>query len=412
MTEKEKKIAEARAKLDAATKALAAMGTTANTVTVGAVSPELVAQIDGLTKTLNELEAEMRTRPTATEKAVHEVDWTKFNMAKALLGTVDSNKGHQGAWDKYQAGYERDAINHVRKTMTVAVEPSGGFLVPAEMMAGYIEPYRSKVPSFEIPGIVNLTGLVGSPHRIPRQTSDVTAYWLSETGAPTRNDPGFDQITLTPKKCGAETRLSRDLLMQSPVAADQVARSSIFESLLRLQDKAFWEGTGASGQPLGVDTFTGINTVSFSSHSDITAWSKLDQMVEEIEVDDGPSEGLVWVMHPRVWAHLRQIQKPEAASSAGNRILDNGNYQQQVQRSLLGYPVYLTTNITASTTSIIKLIDPTQLIRATWATVEIFATDDGATLRSSDLVQVNGWAKVDHQVRRPVALCTGTAFTY
>jgi HK97 family phage major capsid protein len=135
-------------------------------------------------------------------------------------------------------------------------------------------------------------------------------------------------------------------------------------------------------------------------------------MVEEIEADDGPSDGLVWAMHPRVWANLRQIQKPEAASSAGNRILDNGNYQQQVQRSLLGYPVYLTTNITASTTSIIKLFDPSNLIRGTWGTVEIFVTDDGATLRSSDLVQVNGWARVDHHVKRPVSICTGTAFTY
>lgn len=378
-----------------------------------AIGAGLEAKLTAAEKRIDDLSSQLRERPAdPTKKAMDDVDWKKFNMAKAVLASLDSQKGHVGAWDKHKAGYERDAIDHVKKTMTVAVEPSGGFLVPAEMMAGYIEPFRSQIPSFSIPGIQNLTGLTGSPVKLPRQTTDVTAYWLSETGSPTRNDPVFDQILMTPKKCGAETRLSRDLLLQSPVAADQVARSSIFESMLRLQDTAFWQGTGGSGQPVGMDNYSGINTVSFSGATDITTWTKLDQMIEEIEADNGATDSLVWCMHPRVWAALRQIQKPEAASSAGNRILDNGDYTKALPRTLFGYTVYLTTNITASTTSIIKLFDPRQLMRGTWGTVEIFVTDDGATLRSSDLVQVNGWARVDHHVRQPVAVCTGTAFTY
>ena len=169
-----------------------------------------------------------------------------------------------------------------------------------------------------------------------------------------------------------------------------------------------------------MDNYSGINTVAFTSASDIEKFEKLDQMVEEIEADNGATDSLVWCMHPRVWAELRQIQKPGAAADVsgtatafvGNRVLDNGDYTKALPRTLLGYQVYLTTNITASTTSIIKLFDPRQLIRGTWGTVEIFVTDDGATLRSSDLVQVNGWARVDHHVRQPVAICTGTAFTY
>ena len=215
-----------------------------------ALGAGLEAKLTAAEKRIDDLSSQLRERPAdPTKKAMDDVDWKKFNMAKAVMASLDVQKGHVGAWDKHKAGYERDAIEHVKKTMTVAVEPSGGFLVPAEMMAGYIEPLRSQIPSFSIPGIVNLTGLTGSPGKLPRQTTDVTSYWLSETGAPTRNDPAFDQILMTPKKCGAETRLSRDLLLQSPVAADQVARSSIFESLLRLQDTAFWQGTGGSGQP-------------------------------------------------------------------------------------------------------------------------------------------------------------------
>jgi len=232
---------------------------------------------------------------------------------------------------------------------------------------------------------------------------------------------------MTPKKFGAETRLSRDLILQSSPAADQVARKSIFESMLRLQDTAFWQGTGGSGQPIGLDNFSGINTVSFSGATDITTFTKLEQMVEEIEVDDGPTDNLVWCMHPRVWHAILQIQKPEAAitsalsggtqaagtySVGGPMLSGSGNYQARQVRMLLGYPVYLTTNITASTTSTIKLFDPTQVMRGTWGTIEIFVTDDGATLRSSDLVQINGWGRVDHHVTHPVAVCTGTAFTY
>ena len=198
-----------------------------------ALGAGLEAKLTAAEKRIDDLSSQLRERPAdPTKKAMDDVDWKKFNMAKAVMASLDVQKGHVGAWDKHKAGYERDAIEHVKK-----------------MMAGYIEPLRSQIPSFSIPGIVNLTGLTGSPVKLPRQTTDVTSYWLSETGAPTRNDPAFDQILMTPKKCGAETRLSRDLLLQSPVAADQVARSSIFESLLRLQDTAFWQGTGGSGQP-------------------------------------------------------------------------------------------------------------------------------------------------------------------
>lgn len=392
----------------------AVSGMEALTKRLDAVGADVTDRLTKADKRIDDLSTQMRERPNgATAKTLEvmaDIDWKRFNFAKAVLANLTPDDPKR--WEKAKAEYERDAIGAVNKTMTVAAETTGGFLVPAEQMAGYIEPYRSKVPSFEIPGIKRLTGLTGSPVKIPRQTSDVTSYWLSETGAPTRNDPAFDQILLTPKKCGAETRVSRDLILQSPTAADQVIRSSIFESLLRLRDTAFWQGTGGSGQPIGLDIFSGVNSVTFSGSTDITKFTVLQQMVEEIEVDNGSTESLVWVMSPRVWHSLAQIQLPQAASSVGFPVLSNGNYAQKQPRTLLGYPVYLTTNITASTTSIVKLFDPTQMVVGEWGTVEIFTEDRGATLRSSDLVQVNGWARVDHHVMHPESICLGPAYTY
>jgi len=156
----------------------AVSGMDALTKRLDAVGADVTDRLTKADKRIDDLSTQMRERPngeTKTVAAMADIDWKKFNLAKAAISTLEVKKGNAGAWDTYKAGYERDAIAHVRKTMTVAAEPSGGFLVPAEMLSGYVEPFRSKVPSFDIPGIVNLTGLTGSPVKLPRQTTDVTS---------------------------------------------------------------------------------------------------------------------------------------------------------------------------------------------------------------------------------------------
>ena len=81
----------------------------------------------------------------------------------------------------------------------------------------------------------------------------------------------------------------------------------------RLVEAAFFEGSGVSGQPLGLKNISGINTVSFTSSTDVTKWAKLQQMVKEIEIDNANISNLVWVMHPTDYQILAAIQLPQAA---------------------------------------------------------------------------------------------------
>jgi len=396
---------------------------------------EMAKRIDDLSSKLRERPAGETQRDTAGE-----VDLTKFSVVKALLAADAGRKGVADPWGKFNAGYERDVNAQLRKdaanakmpeiaddsilvpasltarkkAMTFMDETSGGFLANTQHLPGVIPPLRPNNVSFQIP-ITQYNGLTGVPAKIPRQSSEATGYWVPENTAVTASNPSVEQLAFYPKKVGAMTQLTRDLMLYSPGTAEAVARNSLAFVLEKTEDVAFWEGSGVSGQPKGLDTWAG-NTKSFSGATDITTWTTLDQMIMENEADNGPTDGAVWVMHPRVWHKLCQIQLPQAVISStaqvGVPVLTNGNYAMGIPKMLKGYPVYLTTNITASTTSIIKFFVPSETIRARWGAMELRVTDQGTTLQTSDLMQITAWDRVDHGVVHANSVCTGTAFTY
>lgn len=434
---------------------------------VKAFGDKAVASAEALTKTFNEtrvalealfeknekriddLSSQMRDRPPGSggRNTSDEVDLKKFSLSKAVLAQLAVQKGVADPWAKHDAGYERDVSKQLYSDMvkskmpeiaedslfvptrlfdrsiktasSVMNEPLGGFFVNTQFLPGVIPVLRPNNASFALP-VTTYTGLVGSPAKMPRVSADATGYWVAETGAMTGSNPVVEQMAMFPKKLGAQVQLTRDLLMFAPGTAESVTRDSIMFAMENTIDVAFWQGTGASGQPKGLSSWAG-NTKSFSGATDITYWTTLDQMIMENEADNGPVDGAVWVMHPRVWHKLTQVQLPQAmlatSSSAGTAqvggpVLTGGNYAQGIPRLLKGYPVYLTTNITASTTSTIFFFKPQEAIRGRWGATELRVTDQGTTLQTSDLVQINGWDRVDHQVVHANSICTGTAFTY
>ena len=176
----------------------------------------------------------------------------------------------------------------------------------------------------------------------------------------------------------------------------------------RLVEAAFFEGSGVSGQPLGLKNISGINTVSFTSSTDVTKWAKLQQMVKEIEIDNANISNLVWVMHPTDYQILAAIQLPQAAGPLqGYPILSTGNVVDKQPRSLYGYPILTTTNITAGT---LFLFDPADVVFADWGPMELRATSEGATLALADMTLVTAFQEVDVEAYHAVSVCTGTSF--
>ncbi|MBV5311534.1 phage major capsid protein [Chromatium okenii] len=91
---------------------------------------------------------------------------------------------------------------------------------------------------------------------VPRDTGDVTAYFVGREAAPSASDPTFDNLTLVAKNVAAETRISNDYADDSVInLADFVAEKHARAFAIKEDDCWFnGDGTSAYGGIVGLRT--------------------------------------------------------------------------------------------------------------------------------------------------------------
>jgi len=85
---------------------------------------------------------------------------------------------------------------------------------------------------------------------------------------------------------------------------------------------------------------------------------------------------------------------------------------KSVQPALAGIPVHTSTNITASTTSIITLAAWPEVSHYSWGSPIVKFSAEGKTNLLANEATMVQFKSTDVNVDHPVAICTGTAFTY
>ena len=81
---------------------------------------------------------------------------------------------------------------------------------------------------------------------VPRDSADVTAYFVGREAAPTAGDPGFDDVQLTARNLACETRLSNDYADDSAInLADHVAQKHARGFAVK-EDGCLFNGDGTS----------------------------------------------------------------------------------------------------------------------------------------------------------------------
>ena len=154
-------------------------------------------------------------------------------------------------------------VQRDKRDLTVGTAGAGGYLVATDNV-GFIEILRNRSVAFNM-GVRRLSGLQGNV-TIPRQSAAATAYWLStEATAITESQQTFVQVALTPKTVGAYTEVSRLLLLQSSPSAEGIVTDDLAQVVAIGVDLAVLNGSGASGQPLGIIGTTGIGAVTGTS---------------------------------------------------------------------------------------------------------------------------------------------------
>jgi HK97 family phage major capsid protein len=141
------------------------------------------------------------------------------------------------------------------RDLTAASASGGGYLVET-VNVDAVDILR-KVSALARAGMEILPDLRANI-TVPKVSTSSTGYWLSnEASTITESAMVFGQIAMVPHTGGALLEVSRQLLIQAP-QADSVIRRDLLRTIGQLIDEAVLNGSGASGQPLGLLGTTGV----------------------------------------------------------------------------------------------------------------------------------------------------------
>lgn len=323
-----------------------------------------------------------------------------FSLAAVIRGMSSGGLDAAGAWKG--AEREREAgIAARERALSVGSDSAGGYVVPEEYMAELIELLRSKVVASQA-GATQLTGLSGSPVKMPKLTGAVTAQWQTgENTSITASDQTFGEVSMTPKMATALTKMSRRLVALSNPSVEAIVRADLVASIARLVDLAAFRGSGSSGQPTGIANTASINTITSVG---AIAIDDIYDALYKLEEDNSPMNRVALVCHPRTWNQLRKLR-------AGGSTTTDGAYLIQpdptvaARGTILGYPVYTSTQIPITlgggTDTVAYFADFSELLIGQWGTMTIEATESGGDAFQYHQLWCKAVMEMDVAVRHP-----------
>ena len=266
-------------------------------------------------------------------------------------------------------------------------------------------------------GVRTLEGLVGDV-TIPKSGS-ATAYWVTtEGGNATETTPNIGQVGATPHTVGAYTDITRKLLMQSGIGAQAFIAEELRKAIGRAVETAVFSGSGASGQPLGLDNWTetvggnsvGIPTVSMTAGA--PTHEALVSFWEKLYTANAAGASMKFIGSPAVKALLCKTRdytpfnNTGAKASSGVVGAVGGDYLCTKDGKVEGYDFIMSNLCNAK-----KLYfgDWSQIMLAFWSGIDL--TVDTSSLSKSGGVRVVALQDCDVIVRHRQAFAIGTAIS-
>ena len=354
----------------------------------------------------------------------------KYNLVNVVRAMVAAHEGKIGP----DVGFEREVSDEIGKRSGKKSE--GGFFVPSSALLGsrafdkanaaaalvatdtlfgeFIEALVADTV-LGAAGVRTLAGLVGDV-TIPKSGS-ATAYWVAtEGGNATETTPNIGQVGATPHTVGAYTDITRKLLMQSGIGAQTLIADLLREAIGRAIEAAVFSGSGASGQPLGLDNWTetiGGSSVSIPTVSMTAGSPTHDNLVDfwqKVYTANAARGSLKFIGSPAVKALLCKTRDMLAFNNTGAKATSGvvgavgSEYLCTKDGKVEGYDFLMSNLCNAK-----KLYfgDWSQIMLAFWSGIDL--TVDTSSLSKSGGVRVVALQDCDVIVRHREAFAIGTA---
>lgn len=210
-----------------------------------------------------------------------------------------------------------------RATNVVGTAADGGYLVQTSIdRANLVGLLRNQTHVLGL-GARVITGLKDDI-TIPRHTDGVTAYWVSETGEITSTKSTFGQIAMKPRRLGATTNYSKQLLAQGSPDIDAFVREDILAKFAVEIDRAAINGAGGA-EPLGILNLASGDRATSVTFGAAPTWAKVvsfETLVETANALGLPGGAYGYLTTPGVRGAWKTTAK---ISGQANWLWDNGD---------------------------------------------------------------------------------------
>jgi HK97 family phage major capsid protein len=188
-------------------------------------------------------------------------------------------------------------------------------LKATNLLAGsFIEALRTRMMVAQL-GATMLEGLVGDV-AIPRQTNPAATFWVGETSATTEASVTFDQVTMSPKTISTRVDFGWLLLHQSTPTVDGLIRDDLQNAIARAIDLAALHGTGASSQPRGIASTSGIGSVTGGADGAVPTWANIVALETAVANSNADGASTAYLVNSRTRGKLKNVLKNATATDA------------------------------------------------------------------------------------------------
>lgn len=267
---------------------------------------------------------------------------------------------------------------------------------------GFLEVLRARMYTARA-GVRMLSGLQGDLSFVS-QSSANTLQWGVETATPSSTNFGTQLKTLAPKNAAAQTSYTRQLLAQSVESVEALVQDDLMKIIALGIDRAVIQGTGSGGQPTGVLSASGVNTVTMGTAGAVPTFPKLVDMETEVAIDNADIATMAYFATPGIRGYLKQTQ--QFSGTNGVPIW--------TQQGELGYvngynawatnqvPSTLTKGSNTGTNHLIAFGDWSQCVVGEWGAVELVVDPYKS---KPVIIEVAAHAMVDVLFRYAEAFC-------
>ena len=374
----------------------------------------LAEETDALTNEFNEASvSEAARRALANQRTLspkEKDDMKRFSISKFLrqakaekLDGIEAEMEAEGRKEFARAiGNEREGFFLPSSLLRVyyntnATEDNYGKAFVETTLASYLDVLRNAMLGTRL-GVRYLDGLVGNLAIV--KGGGATAAWYAEEATASKSKPTYARVTMSPKRLQVIQGVTYDLLHQSSLAVDRLIMDDLTKAHASALDAAIFAGTGTSGQPTGVLSASGVNSVAIDTNGGAITYNKLVDMETEVAVDNALLDNLAYVSNAKVQGKLKTI--PQIAGYPVY-LLNDGRVN--------GYPFFMTNSIPSNlskgsaseTLSAILFGAWSEVLVGGWGGLQFII--DPYSAKEEGVLEISAHAYHDVLVRRPEAFC-------